>query len=378
MDITAEAKDELRNALIPGAALPTLLNVDRWVANSLLQKAIRRGEVEIAQRAALSFLKDQGSALWRRLVIIAFEDIGIGLPDAIVKTVVASTDARWRRQIGDDSLIACHLVRLLAEAPKSRSTEHLITAAWHHPSFELHRRLVSNSGFSTNLDTISAPSRDFVLRAISAWRASGIGWKWERSGETRLSELLAVFQELAVPEALVTATAIAALRIRDPIILMAPMVWLAVRSSSSSSISHFDMPHTSYSNDVPMYALDKHTRMGREAIRNFAKSDLEVQDCLARFVAPSHRRDACYMAAFYADAAPLAQKLVWDGGDDLERLGTEADLFKVGVPLDGMAPLLGLFRAKVEQLNRCRVETFLEKGQRVEAADGTSNVEGQP
>src|ERR1700710_309953 len=91
----------------------------------------------------------------------------------------------------------------------------------------------------------------------------------ERSGETRLSELLAVFQELAVPEALVTATAIAALRIRDPIILMAPMVWLAVRSSSSSSISHFDMPHTSYSNDVPMYALDKHTRMGREAIRNF-------------------------------------------------------------------------------------------------------------
>src|SRR4051812_30098702 len=114
MDIIAEAKDELRNALVSGAALPTLLNVDRWVANSLLQKAIRRGEVEIAQRAALSFLKERGSALWRRLVIIAFEDIGIGLPEAVVKTVVAGTDVRWRRQIGDDPLIACHLARVLA------------------------------------------------------------------------------------------------------------------------------------------------------------------------------------------------------------------------------------------------------------------------
>jgi hypothetical protein len=101
-----------------------------------------------------------------------------------------------------------------------------------------------------------------------------------------------------------------------------------------------------------MYALDKHTRIGREAIRNLAKTNPEIRECLVRYVAPPQRREACYMAAFYADAAPLAHKLVWQGGDELERLGTEADLFKVGVSPDGMEPLLRLFRESVEQLNR--------------------------
>ena len=50
------------------------LIADQWVVKSLLQKSIRRGEVEIAQRAALTFLAQQGSAIWRRFIVIAFED----------------------------------------------------------------------------------------------------------------------------------------------------------------------------------------------------------------------------------------------------------------------------------------------------------------
>ena len=35
------------------------LKTDKWMANSLLQKSIRRGEVEIAERAALTFLSKE-------------------------------------------------------------------------------------------------------------------------------------------------------------------------------------------------------------------------------------------------------------------------------------------------------------------------------
>jgi hypothetical protein len=35
---------------------------DRWVTNSLLQKAIRRSEAIVAERAALTFLQQGGSA----------------------------------------------------------------------------------------------------------------------------------------------------------------------------------------------------------------------------------------------------------------------------------------------------------------------------
>ena len=85
------------------------------MANSLLQKSIRRGEVEVAQRAALTFLA-KGSAIWRRIIIIAFEDIGAGSADVVAMAVAGSTDVKWRKQSGGDMVVAAHLARLLAEA----------------------------------------------------------------------------------------------------------------------------------------------------------------------------------------------------------------------------------------------------------------------
>jgi hypothetical protein len=67
------------------------------------------------------------------------------------------------------------------------------------------------------------------------------------------------------------------------------------------------------------------------------------------------------MAAFYADAAPLASKLLWDGADHLEALGTETDLLKVGVPAEQIGPLLQLFRTNVGHLNKLRAHTVCKK-----------------
>ena len=50
-------------------------------------KSIRRSETEIAQRAALTLFKLRGSAIWRRFMVIAFEDVGIGSVDAVTTTV---------------------------------------------------------------------------------------------------------------------------------------------------------------------------------------------------------------------------------------------------------------------------------------------------
>jgi replication-associated recombination protein RarA len=52
------------------------LSVSPWVAMSLLQKAIRRGRTDFALIAAATLLRDAPDRLWRRLAIIAFEEIG--------------------------------------------------------------------------------------------------------------------------------------------------------------------------------------------------------------------------------------------------------------------------------------------------------------
>ena len=91
------------------------LVADQWVTISLLQKSIRRGEVATAQRAAFTLFAQKGSAIWRRFMVIAFEDVGAASPDAVAMTVAAGTDSSWRRKNGGDLHIAVQLARVLAE-----------------------------------------------------------------------------------------------------------------------------------------------------------------------------------------------------------------------------------------------------------------------
>jgi MgsA AAA+ ATPase C terminal len=199
---------------------------DQWVVKSLLQKSIRRGEVEVAQRAALTFLAQKGSALWRRLIVIAFEDVGAGSVDVIAMTVAASTDASWRKQSGGDAAFASHLARLLAEAPKSRSAEHLISSSDQHPSLEQERRAVGTRSIADNLAAVADKSNSLTHRALAGWYVSGIGWEREKVPGSNLPALLDTFRQLGVPEELVAATGIAATKSREPITLMVPLIWL--------------------------------------------------------------------------------------------------------------------------------------------------------
>jgi hypothetical protein len=55
---------------------------DRWLALSTMQKAIRRGDSLTAKRALTTVYRSDPSSTWRRLLIIAFEDVGIAAPGA--------------------------------------------------------------------------------------------------------------------------------------------------------------------------------------------------------------------------------------------------------------------------------------------------------
>jgi MgsA AAA+ ATPase C terminal len=331
------------------------LLADQWVIISLLQKSIRRGEAETAQRAAFTLFAQKGYAIWRRFMVIAFEDVGAASPDAVAMTVAASTDPGWRKASGGDLHIAVQLARVLAEAPKSRSAEHLITSAQHHPSLAKSRMLRAAASLTDHLDTVMDQNASLTERALAVWCASGIGWKVEKRAKGDLPALLETFRSHGVPDEFVTATGIAAQKTREPITLMVPLVWLAANRLSRPTMTKSELPVTKIVDDVPLYSLDKHTRLGREAIRRFASENEEVRGTLARYVPAARRHDAAYMAAFYADAAPLAIRLNWKGADALETLGTETDLLLSGVPPEGFAPLLATLR---NNLGRVPVDEY--------------------
>ena len=109
------------------------LQCDRWIASSLLQKSIRRSDTQLALRAAFRLSDFDRSYTWRRLLIIAFEDVGAAEPDALSETVAIATTPKWRSKRGERQSLAYAVTRL-AEAPKDRSADYLISAAETQPS----------------------------------------------------------------------------------------------------------------------------------------------------------------------------------------------------------------------------------------------------
>ena len=98
---------------------------------SVLQKSIRRGLLEEAILAAYEFYAtgpEMEELLWRRLEIIATEDVGFGLLNAPV-LLEALNAQRLRLPPGLDRWIySAHAVRLLTTAKKDRTSMEL--AAW--------------------------------------------------------------------------------------------------------------------------------------------------------------------------------------------------------------------------------------------------------
>lgn len=103
---------------------PHGIPVDQLV--SVLQKTIRRSEVDDAVLAAYemhSTSSEVAAHLWRRLRLIAVEDVGMGAPLAPVLLRELQTD--YEGSGGTDWMQVVHAVRYLATAPKDRtSSEH--------------------------------------------------------------------------------------------------------------------------------------------------------------------------------------------------------------------------------------------------------------
>lgn len=132
--------DPVLKPLASDYEVPTVepLPVSSWVAASAMQKAIRRGDVDLALRAAVTLMKSDPTKLWRRLAGIVFEDVSIGSVDTIRLVMAATTSKSLREEFGGEWAVASRLVEQMAISPKCRSTDDLLwTIAQHHELEEL-------------------------------------------------------------------------------------------------------------------------------------------------------------------------------------------------------------------------------------------------
>jgi replication-associated recombination protein RarA len=115
---------------------------------SVLQKSIRRGDVEEAVLAAHELYEtgpEVEELLWRRLEIIATEDVGLGLPEAPMLIEALNAQRGRIPHTPDRWIFAVHAVRVLAGAAKDRTTTDL--AGWARQVVESGERIVEVQDF---------------------------------------------------------------------------------------------------------------------------------------------------------------------------------------------------------------------------------------
>jgi hypothetical protein len=246
----------------------------------------------------------------------------------------------------------------LANAPKDRSSDHLVGAAFGHPAFEEARLRIASASLGERLDFIDDFDVPLPTRAIAVWRGSAIRWPGERRASGDLSLLMAKFVRLGVPADLLWAVNLAAMRTREPIVVMLPLLWLSAYNGASPSIVACPVPDAPALDGVALYAFDKHTAIGKAAIHRFARESEAVRDVLAFFVEGHRAKDVAAMAAFHVEAAAVSRRLAWEGSAALEALGVEADMLRAGAPLPGVAPILAAVHENLGHLNAIRVRLF--------------------
>jgi replication-associated recombination protein RarA len=138
---------------------------------SVLQKSIRRGWIEDAVLAAYEFFSSGAEAeevLWRRLEIIATEDVGFGLIEA--PAIIEALNAQRLRMAdrGDRWMYSVHAVRLLATAKKDRTTMEL--ASWVQLVVERGERRVEVKDFQIDMHTRRGVE---MGRGLAHWWAEG-------------------------------------------------------------------------------------------------------------------------------------------------------------------------------------------------------------
>jgi hypothetical protein len=319
-----------------------------------MQKAIRRGDSLTAQRALRTLYQHDPGSTWRRLLVIACEDVGIGALDAVVITARRSANAKALREMGRDEAAALATAQMLAESPKDRSADLLFAVALRDPALEAMRLRCRSAPVARRLEFVADPTLSLPERALAAWHSSGVEVRGERRvGPGDLGALMRSYAELGVPERLLEAVAVAVKKAREPFVLLLPLLWTAAAGSEAELLDPPFAP-SSLVNGVPICAVDRHTRLGCHAIKRFAQENAEIARFLTERGCRSGGEGALRMAVFYADGALTRPSFRWRHSAELITAGVAADFQGVHVGPGVGAELVEPVAAHIADLDSIR------------------------
>ena len=332
------------------------LPCDRWVAMSALQKAIRRGQVETAKRAVRTLLvTGKVEAVWKRLMIIGFEDIGLGSIDALLMVCALASEKIIRAEYESELAALDAVVVALCKAPKDRSADLLYSIAQFDPALSGFRSMLDGNSDAERLHLLAQRSLSLYERAALVLHT--VNARGKVTGDS-VDDLLRCFAGLGVSDTLLAMIKVSAHKVQEPMCLMMMPLWLDQRitidrPTSKPSTYPASVPVWQLEHGVPLAAVDGSTRLGRKAITVFTANNEAVRGCVEA-LPKQHVAAAMRLAVFYADSAKTYPALNWQHQREVQTRGIAGDFAGINIASTQAVTLVDAVRSNLDHLNAIR------------------------
>lgn len=336
----------------------------KWKYSSALQKSIRRGYVEDAIRYALVFHTVDATAFWTRLVVIAFEDIGLGGVWELALTLVAARSKIWRKKVGGDVKIIHYIIKALAESVKDRSACDMMISLWHCPRKPKVYNALKTASFSELPEIALSERNPTSFRASAAWLLWGTDKLENKHLPLRAGSrdvFRSTIERMKVPALVKYVTLRGMTACRFPMNLLYPFLWAMMQKSQYYRIEKSDLPSERfYINGLPEESLDQYVREGKRALAIWGETCASAHQWLKSkgILTRDARITAIGAAVFITDGAKLDRRLDFEGASDIFETAERIDYQNVGLSLEDGRNLAKMVEEYYDVLRQARIRAL--------------------
>ncbi len=359
-DILEFYKDSLGGlvAARPTPLLPKPINTTPWIAMSLMQKAIRRGNGPAALMGAATLLRDAPERLWRRVGCIAFEDIGVADIECLGLVTAALAGKAARRKLDGEWAVASLIIERMADAAKNRSADDLLMTIAGLPSLTEERETFAALS-DQRLRQIVLGCTDLHKRGLALWYLMGTKRCPSPNLPHRQGNVDFAFEVLAEHGVAPSMMQIARQGFRKTGEMLAPFAALLtlVNGIRGDAAQNDRIPHKRLVGGVPSYVLDTYTREGKQAFARFLKTNAGAVEWIKANLPDNGRNAFVGELVFRVEGGCLNNR--W-AGPFADALRAKYELGCLGCSPEQAASVLSLMRNDMALLNDCRAEVLGE------------------
>ena len=299
---------------------------DKWICMSGMQKAIRRGDAALAGRLALSLWMQDKRSLWRRLAVIAAEDVALGDIETVLDVTIAVKFPAWRKSVGDFSL-AVHLAQRMAQAAKTRYLTELYLFSDLSRQATKAREWAAKASFKELASILHDPAKAAPEQTLALWGLFG-SRRFEAKNFYRadgdIEEAIKAVKGMPVPQDMLNICTATVGTPHWPLTMLLPIGWLEMQRQAKNLTARKETPISSpESKGLPMYAVDgMYTRTGIASIKELKKTVAGLS---------GYTNTQIGEGLFFIEAETLNSRLTCPAWDDFRRDSVFAVMQSLGV-----------------------------------------------